>query len=1103
MFVLAEQDGKTTDTQEEEGKKGKKNKRDSSLITTESISDVFALFSILALLILFTREAMFGDVGLYIHMLLTGLFGYGAYPLFVVIAYNCIMSFLGVKLFKKRAPLVAFTITASFATLIFHAAFTFNIPQESYLPECFNAGANFPACTVAGWIGALPVALLRLASPVGAIVILSALFLVSLYITVKLFPRKAKKTKKQDDTTEQTTQETQAQTTPQPAPQPAMQATVQPTAPQPTYAQPQVQQPYTQPQVQQPQQPMPGYYQGGFAPQNMGGYYPYGSQYAMSQRPGVSLWGDGEQAQETPQPQAGQAQGQPTAGQPQTAERVFSPFGSTGLGNPAPQQITPEESRRFLFSGSPQENFRTNLIFDSTSAANSRSGYDPSRQPVAPTYSQTYSQTVDSVGARPTKIVNEPQGATFGAQQPSFTAREQTPAYTEPTRSVTPPVQETPTFETRGRGYEQPTAFNDLSSQEAATRDETTMRQDAENSGASDYQRHEYMDVFSLSNPNIFGAQENADRSSTRKSQDEYSDRSSIFDDEETTASRSDDPYSLRSFDEPPARSQTTGRREEVAFDTTSRGDSGFDVTESRRIPVETPQETVDEVVETPPVQAVEVTPPKPRIKKPYVRIPLDYFDCSDTTPDANEDEVEHIKQMIIMTLADYKVSDATIASVTFGPTVTRYNVAIPRNVSPRKVVALEQEIAISLCCKGVNIYPSFEDGTVSIEVPNKNRQFVQLGCMFTDDGFIKAKPTSLTFAMGKDVANRKVYGDICKMTHLLVAGSSGAGKSVFLGSLIISLIVKYSPDELRLILIDPKKTEFVLYNNLPHLMINEIITDVRKAIQSLNWAIGEMNRRYSLFEKKSLSGTYVVNIDEYNANLGEGEDKLPKIVIIVDELADLMLAAKKDMEDRIQNLTQKARAAGIHLILATQRPSADVITGVIKGNLSTRIAFTVASDVDSRVILDQTGAQKLLGYGDLLYTMAGINTPVRVQSPFISSADSQKVVDFIKANNEAYYDEAATAYINNSRGGGNGDEGGDPVNGEVEEIYIQALKLVIQSGNASISMVHRKCSIGFNKAGKIIEWMEAMEYISPFEGAKARKVLITKEVFEQLYGPF
>ncbi len=251
-----------------------------------------------------------------------------------------------------------------------------------------------------------------------------------------------------------------------------------------------------------------------------------------------------------------------------------------------------------------------------------------------------------------------------------------------------------------------------------------------------------------------------------------------------------------------------------------------------------------------------------------------------------------------------------------------------------------------------------------------------------------------------------------------------------------------------------------------------------------------------------SLAGKYVVNLDQYNEQL-EKAQRLPKIVIIIDELADLMLAAKKDMEDRIQNLTQKARAAGIHLIVATQRPSTDVITGVIKSNLPTRVAFYVATDVDSRVILDQTGAQKLLGKGDFLYTMPGINVPVRVQSAFISPEDSQKIVNFIKNNNEAYYDEEATAYIN-SRGGNGGDpfESGGNGDGSVDPMYIDALRYVVQSNSASISMIQRKCSAGYNRAGKIIEWMEDMGYISPFDGAKARKVLITKEEFESKYGP-
>lgn len=283
--------------------------------------------------------------------------------------------------------------------------------------------------------------------------------------------------------------------------------------------------------------------------------------------------------------------------------------------------------------------------------------------------------------------------------------------------------------------------------------------------------------------------------------------------------------------------------------------------------------------------------------------------------------------------------------------------------------------------------------------------------------------------------------------------------------------------------------------------MINEIITEVNKAVQSLEWAINEMNRRYKLFETMSLQGTYVVNLDQYNAQVDKTE-KLPKIVIIIDELADLMLAAKKDIEDRIQNLTQKARAAGIHLIVATQRPSTDVITGVIKSNLATRIAFMVATDVDSRVILDQSGAQKLLGKGDFLYTMQGINTPVRVQSAFISPEDSQRVVNYIKANNEAYYDEEATAFINNSKSGSSADGSMRMSSESIEPVYIEALRHVILNNTASISMIQRKCGTGYNKAGKIVEWMEEQGYISSFEGAKARKVLITKEEFERKYGP-
>ena len=1080
--------------EEKEERKNNKKKNDTAMVTKESVCAVCALFSALALLILFTRTSLFGEVGLQVHTLLTGLFGYMAYPLFVWFTYLSVMGFMGFSLVKNKKAAVSFTVAVFAIVLIVHTAVDLSsgaLAKDSYLVDCFNAGEKFPALTIAGWVGALPVyGLSGLATPVGTLVILSVLALIAVYLTAAFAgkaslkgERRVREKKKKKEKEEET---------------PVVEREVQmPTSFEPQMAATEV-------------PPMPGY-QSGYNPSGMGGYYPYTAQ--VSQRPGVMLSPEGRVMS------ASDAQG--GAG--------YSPFGAIGMANSQEPQrpLTYEESKEILFGSTPAEIYKKNLIFDSNANVNKRSSPSPTQPAFTPTpvtYSSGYTRAVD-------RSVETPARNSYSAD---FESRrvEPTPEYVEPTReesfssrNVVEPTRPSPFEESRDRefspyelrtddpfvsgrgetrGMETPrgTAFEEptferedaytLKTPEITPVAEPTLGESRgtelpkeEDTG---YRRHDYMGLFSLSNPNVFGRGEE-EKDETEETDEFISrDRSTLFDEPST-----------------PLTTEIFSRRGELENDSLSSFDRAVETvkTEEPTAPQKPIEQPIEKSAEPPKAEEKAAPPPpKPRVYKPYVRIPLDYFDCTDVEPEANEIEVEHIKRMILGTLADYKVADATIASVTFGPTVTRYNVVIPRNVSPRKVVALEQEIAIALCSSGVNIYPSFEDGAVSVEVPNKKRQDVSLGCMLSDDAFTKAKPTSLTFAMGKDVANRKVYGDICKMTHLLVAGASGSGKSAFLASLIISLIVKYSPEELRLILIDPKKTEFVLYNGLPHLMINEIITDPSKAVQSLNWAIGEMNRRYGLFEKMSLSGTYVVNLDEYNSHVTKKEEKLPKIVIIVDELADLMLAAKKEMEDRIQNLTQKARAAGIHLVLATQRPSADVITGVIKGNLSTRIAFTVATDVDSRVILDQTGAQKLLGRGDMLYTMSGINTPVRVQGAFIPSSESQKVVAFIKANNEAFYDEAASAFINNTRSGGEG--GGEDFGDNVDESYIAALKVVIQTGGASISMLQRKCSIGFNKAGKIIEWMEMMEYISPFEGsAKARKVLITKEEFERLYGEF
>ena len=979
--------------QVEQVEKPKKNKKESELVTKESFCAVCALFSLVAILILFTRTLIFGIIGEAIHSFLIGVFGYLAYPVLFGVLYLCVTSLIEKRLVKNRkvATCIAFAIIC--LALVVHTATTYSWDLNGYISACYFAGADFPKATPTGWLGGILVyLLLKLTTRAGTIVILSGFALFFGYMTYSLIKKPV---------TEKTVQESEKANVATPVEIPMETPVLREVVPA---------QPYSADFAQPVNSAMP----------------------SVTQQPAVSL---DENA----------------------------------------QKVEDYTSREFLFGSTPAELYQKNRIFDPTSRANQRNVDVQSA--FTPSYLDAYQNQV-----------NESTDATRNVAVNTYESIEED----EPIIESVPTIEEV---------APQPPVYPTFT---PPVEEQVTPVRDIEPERNTD---REFRSLFTPENPNVFGNDDENRRFAAEtftRAINDTSDRDTarLFEEEPLRESRDlfaddtdDDPYTLRddftrdTRDVVDSREVFEVRDETPVFE--DRGRAFDDVVEESRVIEDTP-------VSAPAPTPAPPPPPKPRIIRPYVRVPLDDFDCRDVEPTSNIVEVEETKRNIIDTLEEFKVSGATIASVTFGPTVTRYNVAIPRAIPPRKVVALDQSIAISLHSSGVNIYPNYEDGVVSIEVPNKDRQFVQLGCMLTGDTFVNAKSSSLMFTMGKDVGNRKIYGDISKMIHLLVAGSSGSGKSVFLGSLIISLIYKYSPEELRLILIDPKKTEFVLYNDLPHLMINEIITDVNKAVQSLNWAIGEMNRRYGLFEQMSRAGTYVVNLDQYNEHL-EKSERLPKIVIIIDELADLMLAAKKDIEDRIQNLTQKARAAGIHLIVATQRPSTDVITGVIKSNLPTRIAFAVATDVDSRVILDQTGAQKLLGKGDFLYTMQGINTPVRVQSAFISAEDSQRVVNFIKSNNEAYYDESATTYINNTKTNVDGDSFG---NGEeVEGVYIEALRYVIISGSASISMIQRKCSVGYNKAGKIVEWMEDMGYISSFDGAKARKVLITKEEFESKYG--
>ena len=500
------------------------------------------------------------------------------------------------------------------------------------------------------------------------------------------------------------------------------------------------------------------------------------------------------------------------------------------------------------------------------------------------------------------------------------------------------------------------------------------------------------------------------------------------------------------------------------------------------------------EVNDLPAVQTVQRTPT--HAVQPYNRIPLKYFDRRELKQTVSDEEIKQTKTILLDTLAEFNITGVKITSVNVGPTVTRYNLHLLKPAHARKIVACDYAFALNLHTCGVNVYACPEKEVVCVEIPNKQRTFIPLGNLLADCALEGDLSHSLTFPLGKDVTNKTLFADICKMPHMLIAGSSGSGKSVFLYSLIISLIYNYSPEQLRFIFIDPKRVELYQFNGLPHLMIDEIITDAGKAVQSLNWAITEMDRRYALMEEMTRKGDYVVNLDQYNEKVDESQ-RLPKIVIVIDEISDLMLFSKKKVETRIQTLTQKARAAGIHLILTTQRPSTDVISGVIKANIPTRIAFTVATDADSRIILDKTGAQHLLGKGDFLYTSATEPTPVRIQGAYLSYDAMQKVLDYVKENNKA--ETTCTSFpekVNEADSIPEGWEDGDP-------LRIEALRLVIENGIATLSLLQRKLSIGYNRAGKIVDWMTDMGYVSPYDGAKARQVLITKEEFENKYGPF
>ena len=437
----------------------------------------------------------------------------------------------------------------------------------------------------------------------------------------------------------------------------------------------------------------------------------------------------------------------------------------------------------------------------------------------------------------------------------------------------------------------------------------------------------------------------------------------------------------------------------------------------------------------------------------------------------------------------------AKVENVSVGPAITRYELKPAEGVRVSKIANLADDIALNLAAETIRIEaPIPGKQAVGIEVPNTEKETVHFREVVESDAFQDSK-SKLSVALGKDVAGNMEIADIAKMPHALIAGATGSGKSVCINTLITSIIYKAKPSEVKFVMVDPKVVELSVYNGIPHLLI-PVVTDPKKAAGALAWAVQEMDNRYNLFAQKG-----VRDLKGYNAMAEkEGTGTLPQIVIIIDELADLMMVAAKEVEDSICRLAQKARAAGMHLIIATQRPSVDVITGIIKANIPSRIAFAVSSQVDSRTILDQVGAEKLLGKGDMLFYPSGAPKPVRVQGAFVSDEEVEKIVSFVKSNGEATYSEDILESIENSNKSDKelAAETGDP-DDDTDPFLMDAIDVVVETGQASTSFIQRRFKVGYARAGRIIDQMEERGVISGYQGSKPRQVLMTLEKLQEL----
>lgn len=483
--------------------------------------------------------------------------------------------------------------------------------------------------------------------------------------------------------------------------------------------------------------------------------------------------------------------------------------------------------------------------------------------------------------------------------------------------------------------------------------------------------------------------------------------------------------------------------------------------------------------------------------KKEYILPSLDCLSLPKVSKNVKyEDELKTNATKLIDTLKSFGV-ETRIVDISRGPSVTRYEIQPAAGVKISRITNLSDDIALNLAASGVRIEaPIPNKAAVGIEVPNKNRSTVTLREIVETDQYKSAK-SKLFVALGKDIAGNCTYADLAKMPHLLVAGTTGSGKSVCLNAMIISILYNAKPDEVKLLMIDPKQVEFTVYNGIPHLIV-PVVSDPRKASGALAWAVTEMLTRY-----KTFSDNNVRDITGYNSiSESIGQPKMPQIVIFIDELSDLMMAAPHEVEDSICRLAQMARAAGMHLVIATQRPSVDVITGLIKANIPSRISLKVSSQIDSRTIIDTAGAEKLLGNGDLLFYPVGIAKPVRIQGCFLSDKEVETVVNFIKSQEQSSYDDEVMGEIERqaamekkkTSGVDNGDS-----EGETDEMVPKAIEVVVDAQMASTTLLQRKLKLGYARAARIIDNLEERGIIGPYEGSKPRKVLVTKQQWYEM----